>query len=147
MCELCTQLPLSPMEVSRYRRLQIGHATLYIHQLDVSELHDGPLHRYECTPIWLLSASDSFCILFYTLFLTVHSWWYCWCLHLQLRGGLRGVCIVIWSLLGANSRKCLSFCLIPIHLYHAVLLAQPEFATIAVKRKMTRKRLWKCKGL
>jgi len=90
-------MPGSAMDVSHYGRLEISHAAFYIHQLNVISLVDGHLPRFDYTQIRSHAASCSCCFRFYTQFLTLRAGsWFRW-LHLQCRGELTGVCVVVGS--------------------------------------------------
>ena len=91
---LCRQITLPTMEVLHYGQLYIAHTVLYLHQLCVLSLVDSRLPRYDHTHILLHPASHSCCFRCYRPFFTVCPGSKCQWLHLQHRGGLRGVGVV-----------------------------------------------------
>ena len=55
-------------------------------------------------------------------------------LHLQHRGELSGVCVVVGSQQVAYWMQCPSFCSILVHSHLADVFVEPSFAAVDVKR-------------
>ena len=78
--------------------------------------------------------SDSCCFLIYKQFLTVGLGSYFWCLQLQHRGGLSGVCVAVDSQRVAYQMKLPSLFSILFHSHLAVVVVEPWFAAVEVNR-------------
>ena len=127
-------MPWSTMEVSHYCRLEIGHAALYVHKLRVILLVDGSLPCFDYTYIRTRAPSRSCFFRFYGQFSTVRPGPCFRWLHLQHRGELSGVCVVVGSQRVTYWKKRPSFYSILFHAQLAEVFVDPGFAAVDVKR-------------
>jgi len=137
----------STKEVSHYTMLQIGHAAIYVQQLNIILYVDSGQPWYRCTHLWSHDAFYGCCFQFDGLFLTVGPGWYLGWLHSECCGGLSGVCVEDVPEWVAYWMKHLSFCSIVIHSYLVEVFLEAWFAGVEVKRKMITKGSGKSWGI
>jgi len=131
---LCGQIPWSTMDVSHSGQLEFGHSALYVHQVNVISLGHSHLAWFNNTHIRSRAASCSCCFRLYGRFLTVRPGSCFRWLHLQSRGELSGVCIVVGSQRVAYWKKRPSFCSILFHAEPAEVFVESWFAAVEVER-------------
>jgi len=127
-------MPWSTTEVFHYGWIEIGHAALHVHQLNVISFVDGRLPRFDYTHIWLHALSYSCVFRFHGQFGTVRPGSCFWWLHLQCRGELSGVCVVVGSQQVVYWNQRPSFCSILLHVQLAEVFVEQWFAAGEVKR-------------
>jgi len=108
-------------------------------QLYIILLVDHRLHQYGPTNIWSHAESYYCCVWFHLLFLYVWPRPYVWCLQLQCRGGLTGVCVAAVSEPGTHLVKRPSYGSIRIQSHMAEVSVEPGLAVVDNVRKMITK--------